>query len=480
MPREAWEPEVPRFPLPLSDVSNGEWCPRPANARQRLAARLLAEEADARARRLGLSRRDFLRTAAGTATAFMVLNTVHGLDRSGDAAVLPVRREHCDDPAAGRELFEAEYFVLDVQTHHVDLTLPYIRPGSLVGQIACNLRFLQPDQPCDASKLALLSQANYVKEVFVDSETSVGVISGVPQGTILPPETMAATRDLVNQLAGSERALSQAMIDPTAPPGSSTATDSMEHQRALGARAIKCYTGTPAGGWWLDDERVSYPMLERATKNGFRLINVHKGFPLGFGPMVDAFVRCRDLPQVAHDWPHLKFAAYHSGYLPGQGIADFLAAVDRIKHRRNVYAEIGSAFATAFLEGPDRAAHLLGQLLKAVGPKRILWGTDSIWWGSPQWQIDALKALEIPASMQEQFGYPALTPKIKAQIFGLNAAKLYGVRPRRARCTIAPDGIDRLRAAQGGFRAGRSHLVYGPRTRREFLALLRHEGGIGS
>src|SRR5262249_57936170 len=92
------------FPLPLSDVSNGEWCPRPPNAKQRAAAALLVEEADRRAKRLGMSRRAFLRTAAGTATAYMVLNAVYGLDQTRDAAVFPVTADHCDDTAAAPEL----------------------------------------------------------------------------------------------------------------------------------------------------------------------------------------------------------------------------------------------------------------------------------------------------------------------------------------------------------------------------------------
>jgi len=58
------------------------------------------------------------------------------------------------------------------------------------------------------------------------------------------------------------------------------------------------------------------------------------------------------------------------------------------------------------------------------------------------------------------------------RILGLNAARLYGIDPRARRCTV--DGIDRMRAEQGGFRAGRSLRAYGPRTRREFLALLAH------
>jgi len=80
--------------------------------------------------------------------------------------------------------------------------------------------------------------------------------------------------------------------------------------------------------------------------------------------------------------------------------------------------------------------------------------------------------------MQEQFGYPPLTTRVKRRILGLNAARLYGIDPRARRCTV--DGIDRLRAEQGGFRAGRSFRVYGPRTRREFLALLAHGARPGA
>ena len=147
------------------------------------------------------------------------------------------------------------------------------------------------------------------------------------------------------------------------------------------------------------------------------------------------------------------------------------------KHRKRLYAELGSCFATAFLESPESAAHLVGSLLKVLGSKRIVWGTDSIWWGSPQWQIDAFKTLVIPERMQRRYGYPPLTKRAKARILGRNAAKLYGVDPKAARCTIASDALARLQAEQGGVRASRSHRVYGPRTRASCEALLAHAAG---
>jgi predicted TIM-barrel fold metal-dependent hydrolase len=456
-------------PFPTSPVSNGEWLPLPITAKQRLVAKLIAEETTARAKRHGMTRGQFLRTAAATATAFMVMNKVYGLDQTGDAAAMPMRKEHCDDPAAGRELLDTDVFVMDVQQHHVDLNR-FNSPGF------CFLQFVDSDLPCPES----IGQKNFIKEVYVDSQTNVGVISGLPAGVPQGPASMAATRDLVNQLAGSERALAQAVCDPLAPANQETAIASLEHQvKVLKGRALKCYTYS-YNGWRLDDEKVAYPMLHEISRLGLKLVNVHKGLPAVFAPGSPETVRTTDFPKVVRDWPHLKFCAYHSGYFQGtthpegkNGLTEWLEILQSIpkRLRRNVYSEIGSTFAITFLNGPDQAAHLIGQLLKALGARNILWGTDSVWWGSPQWLIDAFKTLQIPASMQEQFGYPPLTDKVKRRILGLNAARLYGVKPNHQRCKISDSQIQQLQEAQGGMRAGRSLRWYGPQTRREFLAM---------
>ena len=79
----------------------------------------------------------------------------------------------------------------------------------------------------------------------------------------------------------------------------------------------------------------------------------------------------------------------------------------------------------------ELAAHLMGQLLKFFGPDRVVFGSDSVWYGSPQWQIEALWRFQIPEEMQKKWGYPALTPQIKRKILGLNSARLYGMKPGR-------------------------------------------------
>jgi predicted TIM-barrel fold metal-dependent hydrolase len=67
-----------------------------------------------------------------------------------------------------------------------------------------------------------------------------------------------------------------------------------------------------------------------------------------------------------------------------------------------------------------------------MGADHVCWGTDSVWFGSPQWQIEAMRRFEIPAELRKRFGYPALGEadgKIKNMIFGENSARLYGIDP---------------------------------------------------
>ena len=449
---------IPFLPFPLAPVSNGEWCPSPPNAKQKKVMRMVEEEADKRAAKLGLSRRDFLRTAAGTATAYMVMNQVYGIAQAGDGAVLPVTQEQTEDPEAAAQMFTANHFVMDVQLHHVDLE----RFGNITA--LAFLRFLENNLSAE-ERLQNLSQANMIKEVFVDSETAVGVISGVPDGIPMGPDVMAETRDLVNRLAQSNRALIQAMIDPLDPPNGNLPIESLERQvKELGAVAIKTYTGNGTQarpGWWLDDEEIAYPMFEEAQRLGLSMINVHKGLPsIANLEMGEQFVRSRDLPKVSKDWPRLNFVAYHSGYFPGEGNGEFISVLQQLEGRTNVYAEIGSAFAIALLTSPEQAAHLIGALAKEIGYDHILWGTDCIWWGSPQFLIDALKNLTISAQMQEEFGYPPLTDEAKALILGKNAARLYRVDIDETRNAIEADNIVSIREELGGMDESRSNYVY--------------------
>ena len=229
-------------------------------------------------------------------------------------------------------------------------------------------------------------------------------------------------------------------------------------------------------------------MLTEAQRLGLRLVNVHKGLPAIFAPGSEETVRATDFPKVVRDLPQLSFCAYHSAYFGRTTIiprartgSNGVPRGDRRACRRRSASastpRSGRRSPSCSREGPDAAAHFIGQLLKALGPSNILWGTDSIWWGSPQWLIDAFKVLHDPRAMQEQFGYPPLTEKAKRRILGLNAARLYKVKPKRQpRGSIRATSSPRSQDEQGGAHAGRRLVAHGPRTRREFFAMLRPSG----
>jgi predicted TIM-barrel fold metal-dependent hydrolase len=192
----------------------------------------------------------------------------------------------------------------------------------------------------------------------------------------------------------------------------------------------------------------------------------------------------RDIPIAATDWPQHNFVIYHSsldvGFPHENNFEQFLRLAEEGKIPSNVFPELGASFGSKVVEGPEALGHFLGRLLNAFGEDNVVWGTDSIFLGTPQWQINAMKAFQMPMRLREEFGYPEITNEIKAKIFGLNSARLYGVNVDEVRCTLPNDTIARVKADNAELAILEPSLrTYGPKTRREFLRLKRREGLIG-
>ena len=101
-----------------------------------------------------------------------------------------------------------------------------------------------------------------------------------------------------------------------------------------------------------------------------------------------------------------------------------------------------------------------------------MWGTDSIWYGSPQDQIQAFRTFQISEEFQERFGYPAITQGIREKIFGKNAAGPYGIDQEEIQRLTSTDFVSREKLAYQE-NPQPSFLTYGPKTKREFLNLLK-------
>ncbi|HEV8673757.1 MAG TPA: amidohydrolase family protein, partial [Methylomirabilota bacterium] len=204
-----------------------------------------------------------------------------------------------------------------------------------------------------------------------------------------------------------------------------------------------------------------------ARKLGVRRVCLHKGLPLG--PVAD-YNHPRDLVKAAKDFPDIDFLVYHAGLL---GVAaatpsgevpwtsEFCQMKKKAPGLRNLYMELGSTFGQLVTTQPAACAHVLGQVVDVFGADHVLWGTDSIWYGTPQWQIEAFRRFEIPEALIEKHGYAPLTRPVKEQIFGLNAARVFGVDVNARRNGIPADYLTRMKMAYLDEGATPSHRWYG-------------------
>jgi hypothetical protein len=298
-------------------------------------------------------------------------------------------------------------------------------------------------------------------------------------------EEAAATADLVEKLDGTHRLLLHGRVNPNQD-GDLDAMDQLaEH---WGVCAWKTYTqwGPDGKGFWLDDEDSGIPFLEKARQLGVKIVAVHKGLP--FGQQSYEHSTCADIGRVARRYPDISFLVYHSGFVAGtaegpydpersDGVDSLVTSLrdNGIAPNSNVYAELGSTW-RYLLRDPDSAAHTLGKLFLAVGEDNVLWGTDSIWYGSPQDQIQAFRSFQIAEPLRERHGYPRMTPELRAKVFGLNALKPYG----QYISDLLPEfGLDRVATLRAEYRQQPDpHFrTYGPRTRREFFNLMRWQQG---
>ena len=457
------DPEGRRLPIKLDSTSNGEFAPVPLWRANLEANRLAHEAAAENSKRLGCSKRTFLTSACGAASTLLAFNAANAAaGRTGGFFDLP-KAAALDMQLARAQVGPAKQeFILDVQGHFIDT--PKGNPKSA---------------------------EVFLKDVFMDSDTDVMVLSFVPSARNAEPVTIQAAdevRRLVDKLEGTHRLLLHGRVNPNQP-GDLEGMD--ELQQKWGVSAWKTYTqfGPGGNGYFLSDD-VGIRFIEKARKLDVKVICIHKGLP--FGARSYEHSQCSDIGVVARRFPDVAFLVYHSGFVSnvregpysGNGAADGVDTLIRslvengVKPGSNVYAELGSTW-RFLMRDPGQAAHALGKLIKYCGEDNVLWGTDSIWYGSPQDQIQAFRSFQIAPELRAQHGYAEITASLRAKIFGLNAAKIYRVSAAEVKKYLARDRVARERFAY--LEGPEPHyLTYGPRTRREFLNLLACNGGTSA
>jgi len=471
-------------PVPTQIVSSDEYMPAPQTAKQKEVEARLIEMADRLAAKQGLSRRRFFQTAAGMAASFVAMNQVYG-----ELFAATPAEASTPELASARAAALKSQFVFDCHTHFLrdDTRLVgFVAQRAAVGKAGWNQELAGKEQTLDD-----LKYDNYFKEIYLDSDTKVALLTNAPSDDprdwFIPQEQVFATREKVNKAAGSRRMLAHYTITPGQPGWLEGIDKAIEVYKpdswkgyTVGDNTHKESSHYP---WRLDDEKLMYPAYEKFAKSGIRNVCIHKGL---FAPAVEKqfpnlrpYADVSDVGKAAKDWPQLNFIIYHSGYRwvggpPADGMREWdetgriswVSELAEIPHKygvRNVYGDLGQLFAWTAVAEPRLSAALMGTLVKGLGSDRVVWGTDAVWTGSPQWQIEGLRRLEIPEDMQKKHGFKPLGPadgKVKRAIFAKNSLRLYHMHQAHADA-VSNDRFALLKDDYERNGAGRSNLRYG-------------------
>jgi predicted TIM-barrel fold metal-dependent hydrolase len=475
-----------RSPVPTQVVSNGEYNPMPQTEQQRQVEGLIKEYADKYAKYQGVDRRRFLKSASGFAAAFLAMNKVFG----------PVF-EVSEAEAADRDMADERakrlsgQFIFDDQTHFV--RDDFDKEGILgLGKYA--VEHWNPKMAETPMTLARYKFENYLKEIYLDSDTKVALLSSAPFDDptwyLLFNNQIRDARGAINNIAGTKRMFGHSVFTP----GQAGWMEEVDRSIAeYKPDSWKGYTiGDPLSpsskgtAWRLDDEALLYPFYEKARKSGLnKIICIHKGLlPRDYEqswPGVWQHAAVDDVPKSSKDNPDFAFIMYHGALRPFLEDPSFeldlfektgeirwvtdLAKIPQKTGVNNVYGELGTTFATCAVSNPRFAAAVVGSLVNGLGVDRVVWGSDSVWYGSPQWQIEAMRRLEIPDDMMKKNNWKiklgGADSKFKRQIFGENSARLYNYKIADAYDKLGTDKLAKMKEAYELAGGERNNTYYG-------------------
>jgi hypothetical protein len=381
--------------------------------------------------------------------------------------------------------------IVDVHTHHVIPSGPWVADAPETVDLVLSML---PAGCSDNPQLDCVDRATYLHDMFLASDTTVAVLTDVPNSgpsnAPVPFPDAVDTQSIAAGLThgGASRILVENILAPNVGPLGATLDEMTSAAETGHLAAFKVYTAwSPTGqGYSLEDPAIGLPTVQHAHDLGVKVFVAHKGLPLvNFDP---AFNHPEDVVAVSRQFPDMDFVIYHAAWDPSHiegpydptatiGIDTLLASLDRhdVPPNDNIWVDTATMW-RQLLTQPDQAAHAVGKILSRVGQKRVMWGTDAIWYGSPQPQIMAMRSFQITPEYQDRYGYPALTDETKAGIFGANATDLFGLDPTATHCALATDPLQANVAETAQLRADGAlpspWQPHGPTTRRQVLRWL--------
>ncbi len=287
-------------------------------------------------------------------------------------------------------------------------------------------------QPCEFFQD--LSFDVIARAEFVESPVDVAILHSLPNlgfglGHITLPEKCAAFR---NRFPHRTK-----MLGTVGTPIAATAIEEIKRQQGeLGLDGVKLYPAFfydgKGEGWRMDGADWATPFLDACRKLGLHRIAIHKA--LWLEPAPKSAFDIDDMGPPLDRFPDMTFEMVHGG-------AAFLDETIRLMQRHpNLYLTLESTF-SYILTKPRVFAKILGRLVTAVGSDRLLFASGNNL-AHPRPLIEAFAGYQFRAEDQHEYGIRPLTDQDRANIMGLNAARLYDIDVS----TVHDDAFSRARA----------------------------------
>jgi uncharacterized protein len=333
------------------------------------------------------------------------------------------------------------HFVLDAVTHAFDaraenvvsrygaelLESLYLSQAQLApaGYALSRTRFFQA-RSADALASAL----------FVESPTDVAVYHSIPAwGMLRDLSPITVAMEIRERYPG--RMLLYGAVSPLQGPAALQAlADQAAQWDIIG---VKFYPLDVIDGELrtlrMSDTKYMYPILKLCLELGITNVAVHKSLPVGTAPL-DAF-HPGDVDYAAADFPELNFEIVHGGY------AFLEETVFQVSRFPNIFVNL-EATGALLLKRPEHFAHILGELLIAGDGLNIYWGTGGVPHPAPI--INAFAEFQFSEELREKYGYPELTPEMRANIFAGNYARTHALDLKGLRHAIEEDELATMRS----------------------------------
>jgi predicted TIM-barrel fold metal-dependent hydrolase len=252
--------------------------------------------------------------------------------------------------------------------------------------------------------------------LFLESPTDLAWFHSIPAWGIWPDLSPAS----VGLEICERRPSRMFMYGAVSPLEGTKAIEDLERQVDEWAiTGVKLYPADFIDGqlrsWYMNDESVIYPILQRCSELGVRVVAIHKAVPLGNAP-TQTF-RPDDVDYAARDFPGLNFEIVHGGF------AFLEETAFQVARFENIYVNL-EASSGLLLHSPGRFARILGELMLWGGARKIVWGTGTTAI-HPAPLVEAFDAFEFSEQMTSELGYPQLDDEIKRDILARNFVRMH-------------------------------------------------------